>query len=50
MAPKQNKKAQEEEEDAVYEVEQIVDHRRSAKNQVNFTSVVRVGYHAKERF
>ncbi|GAN10390.1 hypothetical protein MAM1_0350c09931 [Mucor ambiguus] len=33
MSPKQSKEVQEEEEDAVYEVEQIVDHRRSAKNQ-----------------
>ncbi|KAK4510438.1 Rho GTPase activating protein [Mucor velutinosus] len=33
MLPKQSKKVQEEEEDAVYEVEEIVGHRRSAKNQ-----------------
>lgn len=39
MSPKQNKKAQEEEEDAIYEVEQIVGHRRSEKNQVNLPSV-----------
>lgn len=50
MGPKQNKKPQEEEEDAVYEVEQIVDHRRSATNQVYFASVVRVEYNAKGRF
>ncbi|KAL9549335.1 hypothetical protein MBANPS3_005255 [Mucor bainieri] len=32
MTPKQPKKVQEEEEDAVYEVETIIDHRRSEKN------------------
>lgn len=36
MSPKQTKKV-EEEEDAIYEVEQIVGHRRSKNNHVNLT-------------
>lgn len=36
MSPKQGKKVQEEDDDAIYEVEEIVGHRRSTKNQVNF--------------
>ncbi|KAL7317617.1 hypothetical protein PS15m_003951 [Mucor circinelloides] len=33
MSPKQGKKLQEEDDDAIYEVEEIVGHRRSTKNQ-----------------